>query len=482
MDELKSKTLSGLFYKFAERIGVQVVTFIVSVILARLLLPEQFGTITLVSVFITILDVFVTFGFGNSLVVNKNSDDLDFSTCFHFGLAFAIILYIIVWFCAPYLSVFFDMSEITSLIRVMALRIPIGAVNSIQHAYVSKLMIFKKFFISTSIGTIVSAFIALVMAYQGFGVWALVAQYLGNVILDTLCLSFIVDWRPKMKFSFSRLKAIYDYGWKILLVGLIDTIYGQLRNFVIAKKYSAADLAYYGKGLSFPNMGITTVEPTIDGVIFPALSNCNDDPTKMKSITRRIIKSTTYFIFPLMIGLMALGKPLIIVLLSEKWIESVVYLHICCLALIFRPIQVINNCVIRASGDSTLLLRLDIIKKSVGMVLLVASIPFGVKAVAFSLVIVNLFSTVINIMPNRRILNYGCREQLRDIIPNLLLSLAMGAITWAVSFLGYNYLVTLFLQFTVGVIGYLCLSVIFKSESFYYIMGYIKKMVKHTNC
>lgn len=476
MNDLKKKTVSGLLYKFAERVSVQAVGFIVSIILARILLPEEFGVITLVTVFIAILDVFVTYGFGNSLVVNKRSDDIDFSTCFHFGLILGIVVYIGVWFASPYISLYFENADLTPIIRVMALRIPMGAINSVQHAYVSKLMIFKKFFISTSIGTVISGLLAVLMAIMGCGVWSLVAQYLGNVLLDTVFLCFIVKWHPKLVFSFSSLKSIYDYGWKILIVGLVDTFYGQMRNFVIAKKFTTADLAYYGKGLSFPNMGMSAIEPTIDGVIFPALSNCNDDKAMMKAITRRMIKSTTYVIFPLIIGLLVVGRPLIILLLTDKWVESVIYLQICCLALMFRPVQIINNCVIRASGNSALLLKLDLLKKSVGVALLFLSIPYGVVAVAFSLVIVNLFSTIVNIWPNRSILEYGYKEQLRDILPNLILSVIMGVSVYFIDMLELPDVATLLLQVIIGVFVYLMLSFISKSESFIYFYNKIRKL------
>lgn len=469
MDDLGKKTASGLVYKFAERTSVQLASFLVSVVLARLLLPEQFGTITLVAVVISILDVFVQFGFGNSLVVNKNSDDLDFSTCFHFGLVFAMALYVAVYFTAPLIASFLGDRTLVSILRVMAIRIPIGAINSVQHAYVSKHMIFRKFFVSTSIGTVISGIVAIVMAFSGFGVWALVAQYIGNVLIDTVCLSFIVDWRPKLIFSFQRLKVIYDYGWKILVAGLIDTVYGQLRSFIIARRFSTADLAYYGKGIAFPNMGMSAVEPAIDGVIFPALSNCNDDPSKMKAIARRMIKSSSFIIFPLMVGLFVVAEPLIVEILTDKWIESVDYLRIGCLAYIFRPIQVINNCVIRASGNSALLLKLDVLKKTIGVVLLIASIPYGVKAVAFSFVIVNIISTFINIWPNRNILKYGFREQFIDILYIFLLAIAMGVIVWLITLIGLEPIWTLILQVVIGASIYLLLASLFNIESYFYL-------------
>ena len=207
-----------------------------------------------------------------------------FSTCFWFGFFLSAVIYSGVYFSAPYIAAHYETPILLPVIRVMALRIPISAITNIQHAYVKKQMMFRKFFISTSIGTITSGVVALIMAYTGFGIWALVAQYLGNVIIDTICLSFIVNWKPEFIFSFKRLKVIYDYGWKILCVGLLDNIYNQLRKFLIADRYSKADLAYYSRGAHFPEAGMYAIIPTIDSVVFPALSNCNDDQEQMKKM------------------------------------------------------------------------------------------------------------------------------------------------------------------------------------------------------
>lgn len=467
MDNLSQKTISGLAYKLAERVGVQVVNFIVSIILARILMPEDYGTIALVTVFITILDVFVTYGFGNSLVVNKKSDDLDFSTCFFFGLCLALLIYAGVFFAAPAIASHYQQPILLPVIRVMALRIPIAAINSVQHAYVQKHMIFRKFFISTSIGTISSGVIAVIMACCGFGIWALVAQYLGNVLIDTICLSFIVAWKPKFIFSFQRLKVIYDYGWKILVGGLIDTGYSQLKNFVIADRYSRKDLAFYTRGDSFAQMGMTAIEPAVDGVVFPALSNCNDDLPTMKNMTRKLIKCTTYIVFPIYFLIMSVAKPLVLVLIGEKWLEAVPYVVIGCLALFFRPVQVINNCIIKATGRSGMFLKLDIIKKTIGIALLFLAIPYGVKAIAMSIVIVNLISTAINVWPNRNLLSYGYREQFMDVVPNLLISVVMAVCVCFVSLIPINNIYLIFiLQVTVALVVYYVLSVVSRSESY----------------
>ena len=475
-NNLKQKTISGFVYKMLERIGAQGVNFIVSIVLARILLPEEYGVIALVTVLITILDVFVTYGFGNSLVANKDSDDIDFSTCFYFGIVLAIVVYFVVFFGAPFIANFYNNEILIPIIRVMGLRIPIAAINSVQHAYVSKHMMFRKFFISTSIGTVLSGVIAIIMAYKRFGVWALVEQYLGNVICDTVCLWIIVGWRPIWAFSFKRLKKIYDYGWKILVVGLLDTGYNQLRSLVIAKKYTSSDLAFYNKGNQFPQLGMSVIEPTVNGVLFPALSQCNDNQIEMRGMTRRIIMLSTYIVFPIMIGLMAVAKPLVAVLLTEKWLPCVIYLQIGCLSYMFRPLQFINNSVIKASGRSGLLLKLDILKKGIGIALLLVSMNYGVVGIAISLVITNIISTIINITPNRKILNYGYSAQFWDIAKSGILAVIMGILVYSISFIPLRPVFTLCMQVILGVAFYLIASKLSQNESFVYLIEMLKKL------
>ncbi len=476
--DIKRKTASGLVYKFAERAGAQGINFIIQILLARILMPEEYGVIALVTVFIAICDVFVTYGFGNSLVVNKKSDSVDFSTCFYFGLCIAVVLYLAVFLCAPLIADFYDNELLTPVIRVMALRIPIASINSVQHAYVQKHMWFKKFFYATLIGTIVSGIIAVIMAYAGFGTWALIEQYLGNVFIDTVCLWFIVGWRPTKEFSWTRLKVIYDYGWKILIVGLIDTFYSRLRNLIIGKKYSSTDLAYYERGYRFPSFGMRLIEPTVSSVLFPALSQSRDDQEQMRDITRKMIMTSTFIISPMMVGLAVVAKPLVILLLTEKWLPCVIYLQIGCLANLFRPNQFINNCVVRASGNSGLLLQLDIIKKSIGLALLLISMHFGVFWIAFSLVFVYFISMIINIAPNRKILNYGYRAQAKDFITNLIPAFIMGACIYPISFIEMEPIFLLLVQTGAGILICLLIAVVTKNESYRMTLRFAKQIFR----
>lgn len=475
--QLKKKAASGFAYRFAERALAKGISFVLQLILARLLMPEEYGLIALVTVLITICDVFVTYGFGNALIANKNSDSLDFSTCFYFCVALAGVLYLIIFTSAPFIAKFYKNALLTPVIRVMGLRIPLAAVNSVQHAYVSKHLRFKKFFYATLIGTIVSGVIAVVMAYKGFGVWALVEQYLGNSFIDTVCLWIIVGWRPTREFSFERLKAIYSYGWKILVVGLIDTVYSRLRTLLIGRVYSSQDLAYYNRGYSFPSFGMRLIEPTVNSVLFPVLSRCNDNQAEMRKITRRVLQVSTYIISPIMIGLIITAEPLVSVLLTKKWLPCVAYLQIGCVANLFRCPQFINNCVIKASGKSGLLLKLDILKKSIGLIILLFCVKRGVIWIAWSLVAFYFISMTINIIPNYEILNYGHIEQFKDVIVNILPAVIMGACIYPIQLLGLSDILTLIIQIVSGVAVYFGLSVITKNESYHFALSYVKNNI-----
>ena len=256
--------LKNFFWRFAERCGAQLVTFVVSIVLARILTPEAYGTIALVTVFTTILQVFVDSGLGTALIQKKNVDNLDFSSVFYFNFIVCLILYAGMFFAAPYIAMFYEDISLTAIIRVLSLTIIISGVKGIQQAYVSCNMLFKRFFFSTLGGTVFSAFLGIGMAYKGYGVWALVAQQLSNTAIDTLILWLTVKWRPQKKFSWIRLKELLAFGWKLLASSLLDTIYNNLRNLTIGKIYSSSDLAYYNQGDKFPKVIITNINTSID--------------------------------------------------------------------------------------------------------------------------------------------------------------------------------------------------------------------------
>lgn len=474
----KKSVISNFLWRFAERCGAQIVTFVVSIVLARILAPEEYGIIALVTVFTTILQVFVDSGLGTALIQKKEADDLDFSSVFYFNLGICIILYLAMFLLAPLIAGFYNDVSLIPIIRVISLTIVASGVKGIQQSYVSRNMLFKRFFFSTLGGTIFSAILGIVMAYSGYGVWALVAQQLSNTFIDTLILWLTVKWRPKKMFSWERLKHLLSFGWKLLISSLLDTVYNNLRNLIIGKIYSSSDLAFYNQGDKFPKVIVTNINASIDSVLLPSMSSVQDDHTRVKSMTRRAIKTSTYIMAPLMMGLVFCASPIVSLLLTDKWLPCVPFLQIFCITYMFWPIHTANLNAINAMGRSDLFLKLEIIKKVIGLTLLFITMRISVMAMAYSLLVSGLLSQIINSWPNRKLLDYGYLEQLKDILPAILLAVVMGIIVYCVSLIGLNASLTLIIQIPLGAIIYIAGSKLFKLESYEYLINIIKGIAK----
>ena len=363
-----NNTISNFIWRFAERCGAQLVTFIVSIVLARILVPEDYGTIALVTVFTAILQVFVDSGLGTALIQKKNADETDFSSVFYFNFTMCLVLYAGMFVAAPFIADFYEDSSLTAVIRVLSLTIVISGVKGIQQAYVSRNMLFKRFFFATIGGTIFSAFVGIGMAYAGFGVWALVTQQLSNMTIDTLILWITVKWRPQRKFSWARLKGLLGFGWKLLISSLLDTVYNNFRNLIIGKMYSSSDLAFYNQGDKFPKVIVTNINTSIDSVLLPTMSNAQDNPERIKQMTRRAIKTSTYIMAPLMMGLAFCAEPIVRLVFTDKWLPCVPFLRIFCITYMFWPVHTANLNAIKAMGRSDMFLKLEIVKKIFGMI------------------------------------------------------------------------------------------------------------------
>ena len=474
----KNITIKNLIWRFAERCGAQLVTFIVSIVLARILAPEDYGQIALITVFTTIMQVFVDSGLGTALIQKKDADDLDFSSVFYFNFVICLILYVVMFVTAPFIAGFYGNSSLTSIIRVISLTIVISGVKGIQQSYVSRNMMFKRFFYSTLGGTVFSAFFGIALAYAGFGVWAIVAQQLSNTAIDTLILWLTVKWRPKRTFSWVRLKGLLSFGWKMLASSLLDTVYNNIRSLIIGKMYSSSDLAYYDQGKKFPNVIVTNINTSIDSVLLPTMASAQDDAGRVKSMTRRAIKTSTYIMAPLMMGLAFCAEPIVGLVLTDKWLPCVPFLRIFCVTYMFYPIHTANLNAIKAMGRSDLFLKLEIVKKVVGIALLLSTMWFGVMAMAYSLLISSILSQIINSWPNRKLLRYGYLEQLKDILPGIALAVLMGGCVNLVELFHLTNIVTLLIQIPLGALIYIIASALLHLESFEYMMDLIRPMIR----
>lgn len=470
--------LPNFFWRLAERFGAQGVALVVSIILARLLVPEVYGTIALVTVFTQILNVFVDSGFGNALIQKKDADDLDFSTVFYFNVAVCLLLYVGVFLAAPWIARFYNDLALTPVVRVLSLTLIISGVKNVQQAYVSRTMQFKRFFFATLGGTIGAAVIGIAMAYFGFGVWALVAQQIFNATVDTLILWITVKWRPKWMFSWQRLKGLFSFGWKLLASSLLDTVYSDLRQLIIGKLYTSSDLAQYNRGKQLPDLLVNNIDTSINSVLLPAMSQVQDDSARVKSMTRRAMKTSTYVIAPIMMGLAFTAEFVIRLLLTEKWMPCVPFLRIFCITYMFYPVHTANLNAIKAMGRSDLFLKLEIVKKVVGLIVLLSTMWFGVMAMAYSLLFTSITSQIINSWPNQKLLDYSYPEQIRDILPGILLAVLMGCCVYPIQWLGLPDAVTLLIQVPLGAVIYIGVSAVLRLDSYKYVMKEIQPYLK----
>lgn len=474
-----SNALENILWRFMEKCGAQVFSFVVSVVLARLLTPEDYGTIALVSIFITLSNVFIDSGLGNSLIQKKNADDIDFSSVFFFNIFVCLVLYITMFFLAPVIGEFYHREELIPILRVLSITLIVSGIKNVQQAYVAKNMLFKKFFFSSLGGTIGAAIVGIVMAYSGYGVWSLVAQQLFDVIVDTIILWITVKWRPKKCFSLTRLKSLLSYGWKFLVSELINTGYVNLRSLIIGKVYSSEDLAFFDKGKHYPNLVITNVNASIDSVLLPTMSAVQDDKEQVREITRRSIKTSIFLIAPLMLGLIAVSEKAITLILTEKWLECVPYLCVFCITYMVYPIHTANLNAIKAMGRSDLFLKLEIAKKIVGLILVFLTMRISVWAMCLSQLVSSVASQLINSYPNRKLLNYRYIDQLKDIFPTLLLASFMGLVVYAFGLIDMPIALSLLIQIVLGAMIYILGAKLFKIDSYDYIIEKVKEIFKN---
>lgn len=364
-NDLKKKTVGGFFWRFGERIASQSVSFIISIILARLLFPQEYGVIALSMVFINITNVFAVSGLGTSLIQKKDADDVDFSTMFYAGIFISVALYGLLFLAAPFIADLYHSELVCPVLRALGLVVPIQAVNSIQQAAVSRGLDFKKFFFATSVGTVVSGIVGVALAYTGFGVWALVGQQLTNHVVNTLTLNRIIRWRPQWAFSYSRFKGLFSFGSKLMCANFIGTFFNELKSFIVGARYTPADLAFYNRGESMPALIGNNVNTTINAVLFPAISKLQDDKEGVKRAIRRSMMTSSYVMFPLLFILAATADKVVLILLTEKWMPCVPFMRVLCIGYCMTVLSTANIQAVNAVGRSDITLKLEFIKKTI---------------------------------------------------------------------------------------------------------------------
>jgi len=462
------KIVSGLGWKLLERFGVQGSQFILQLILARLLDPEHYGTLSLMVVFTTLANVFVQSGLNTALIQRKDVDEDDYSSILWVSMAIAGLLYVVLFFCAPLIALLYKMPEIVAPFRVLALMLFPGALNSVQIAKTSREMNFRRIFFSNLGGILVSGAVGIAIAYLGGGLWALVIQTLLNVLIACAVMHFTVGWKPRLVCDLSRVKLLFRFGWKLLFSRLIDTIYQDVRSLVIGVKYNSATLGYYNRGKHFPQFVNNAVNGAVQSVMLPAMSARQEDKGSVKSMMRTSVSLGSYIVFPVMAGLASVASPLVALALGEKWMPCVPYLQIYCFTFAFYPVHSCNLQALNAIGRSDVYLRLEIIKKSYGIIALVIAVLCFDSPIAIAMtgVFTTVISCFVNAFPSKKLIGYSYLEQMRDILPALLLSAAMFGVVSLVGLLKLGSLWTLLLQISIGVGFYVGASAALRLRSF----------------
>lgn len=476
-ENLSGQMVSGMSWKFAERIAAQGVSFIVSMILARILMPEDYGIVAIINVFMAIADVLLTSGLSSALIQNPNANSKDFSTIFYCNFLLSCILYVLMFVGAPFLASYYKLPVLKLAIRIFAVRLPISAFQTIQSAIISKRMEFKKFFFSTIGGTLVSAVVGIVLAIKGLGVWALIIQYLTNTCIDTIILALVVRWRPKLEFDFEHAKPLISYGWKIMLTDLIGTIFNNLGDFAIGVKYTSSQLAFYSKGKQLPMLVRANIYTTLISVLFPAMSKVNSNTQELKLLTRKSVKMLSYVIFPLMFGMLAVAKNMTVVLYTEKWLPIVPFIYIVCVEAMISVLGTVTLQAIKAYGRSDLMLKMEFVKKPIMLISLIIAMKFGVYAIALTLPLNTILELIINGCVVKKLIRYDFRLQFGDCFPALVYSAIMGGIVYCIGLIKYNVLAVLLLQVLAGILVYIFISVVVKDPNFVIIRRIIKNKI-----
>ena len=478
------KIAQFFLWKYFERSSVQVAQFVISVILARLLEPNDFGILAIVMVFIGFANFFVKNGLVFSLVQKKETLDLDFSTMFWFLLLTAVVIYTILFFIAPLIVIFYANEKLILIIRVLGLTVIFGALSSVQESYIQKKFLFKKlFFISLAV-VVLSGFLGIYLAFFGFGIWALVWQQISSVFLMCVFMLFMISWKPSFYFSFVNAKKLLNFGYKVLISHLLDFVYINSINLLIGKFYSTTILGFYNMGEKFPQTVVGNVNDSIGAVIFPTLSNVQDDIEQFKQIMRRGLLTSCFILFPLMALLASTAAQTVNFILGEKWLPCVIFLQISCFIFSLWPIHTTNLTSMNSLGRSDMYLKVAIINKIIGVsAIVIALIFFNTPlAIVLSQVIISLIGLFINTFPNKVFLNYGFLEQLKDILPAFVFSIFAGFSVYFLSLLSLPNLAVIILQIILGTAIYLLLAKIFNLESLYYFMDSLKNLtIKEQN-
>ena len=460
MGKLTDKVARGVFWVLLEKFGIQAAHFVVTLVLARLLTPSDYGTVALLSIFVSLSNLLVDCGFGKALVQKKNATQTDYNSVFYLSMVIAVVLYAGLFFGAPLVARFYNVPELKSMLRILALSLIFHSINGVQNVELNRKMLFKLSFRVSWARVIVSSVTGVALAFAGFGPWALVYASLAGGVTGVVARQLVIKWRPSLTFSWDSIRGLFRFGWKMAAASFLTKAYNELYGLLIGKFYARTDLAFVKKGAHIPKMLGSTADGTLSRVSFSALVRLQDDPRRLRNAMRRMITCSTFVMFPLMACLGLVAEPLIGLLYGERWLPAAPYVQITCFAMAFRPFDSINLQAINARGRSDIYLRLIVFRRIVGLVVMAVALPKGVMTFMVSLAVaLGPFGIVVNSLPNRLLLKYSILMQLRDVMPSLVLTAVMSAFILGVGRLPVSDRVLLFPQVILGLATYAALAV-----------------------
>lgn len=459
-ESLGSKTLKGIGWSAFERFSYQGITFVIQLVLARMLTPADYGVIAMLAIFLQVAQVFIDSGFANALIKKQDCTDKDFSTVFFYNLAVAVFLYGVLFVTAAPIARFYDTPLLIPVVRVLSLTLIFNALSIVQQTQLVKRVDFKSQSIVTFSSAVVSGAVGIYCAYKGMGPWALVVQQLLNSILKLILYVIVVRWIPRFTFSGASFRYVFNFGSKLVVSSLIDVIYKNLYKLVIGKRFTDRDLGFYSKAEEFAIFPSSNIGNIISRVCFPILSRIQDDDERLSVAYRDLIRYSSWLIFPLMIGLLSVSEPFIIAFLKEQWAPAVPVLQILCLDWMFDVICVLNQNLLFVKGRTDLVLKLQIVKKSIALAILFASVPFGVIGMCWGRVLYSIIAVVINTYYTKRIIGLGFLSQMADVLPYLTASAVMGAVAFWSTGLVDGYTLKLIVGVLVGITVYVIISLL----------------------
>lgn len=477
---LQKKIKNGLIWVFLERIGSKAIQFILQLLLARILVPEDYGLCALLLVFINIATILINSGFPTALIQKADSKSIDYSSVFYFSLTISIIVYILLFVYAPFIASLFGDSRISFLLRILSISLITGSYNSVQIAFLSKQLLFKKQFKANLIGIIISAILSIILAYIGLGIWSLIIQYLSYQIASTIILCFLTKWHPTFEFSFTSLINLFNFGWKCMARSSLATIITSIYTATIGKFFTKYQLGIYDTGNKIPSTISDTVNSALNTVLFSAFSSIQNDKNRLKLYVKKANQLSCFLIFPLMLGIASMANSIVYLILTDKWAEAIPYLQMACIMYAFYPLHIANISAISAQGYSNITLRNELYKKGIEIVALLVCIKFDLFWIAMGRVIASLIAIPINMYPNKQYLNYSIKEQLMDIKPTFFISTITSISTYVLYLIiDIDHIPILVIQIVFFLMVYTFLTYLFNRKLLVNLISILKQ--KNTN-